>query len=245
MISLDVFRGLTIAGMIVVNDAGSWSHIYTPLHHASWHGITPTDFVFPFFLFIVGVSIALSYTRQMKSGKPKGDMVKKIITRTAIIFGLGVFSMVVAKGYYAVVLGAGLRLQQYPSARGYCNESPWCSWACSLIFLRTDWKTQAWIGAGLLVGYWLIMAIIPVPIDETVRIALETGQVKASGGMLDIGPIKQISDVLHCGKRRAGSKYAGLYRPASGSFQDCINIPGTPKEYLAPSQQLVPALQEC
>lgn len=193
MISLDVFRGLTIAGMIVVNDAGSWQHIYTPLHHASWHGVTPTDFVFPFFLFIVGVSIALSYTRQMKSGKPMGEMVKKILVRTAIIFGLGVFLWLWPRGIMPWFWEQGY---DYSNIRlpGVLQRIALVFMACSLIFLRTDWKAQAWIGAGLLVGYWLIMAVIPVPIDETVRIALETGQVKASGGMIDIGPIKKISD---------------------------------------------------
>ena len=58
LLSLDVFRGITIAGMILVNNPGSWSHVYAPLRHAEWHGWTPTDFIFPFFLFIVGVAIA-------------------------------------------------------------------------------------------------------------------------------------------------------------------------------------------
>ena len=58
LLSLDFFRGLTVAAMILVNNPGSWAHIYPPLEHAEWHGCTPTDLVFPFFLFIVGVSIA-------------------------------------------------------------------------------------------------------------------------------------------------------------------------------------------
>ena len=60
LISLDAFRGFTIAAMIMVNNPGSWSHVYPPLEHASWNGLTPTDLIFPFFLFIVGVSIALA-----------------------------------------------------------------------------------------------------------------------------------------------------------------------------------------
>ena len=63
LISLDFFRGFTIAAMIVVNDPGSWSYVYAPLRHAKWHGATPTDLVFPFFLFIVGVSIVLSLSK--------------------------------------------------------------------------------------------------------------------------------------------------------------------------------------
>ena len=60
LLSLDVFRGLTIAGMLLVNDPGSWEHIYPPLEHAAWNGWTPTDLIFPFFLFIVGITTHLS-----------------------------------------------------------------------------------------------------------------------------------------------------------------------------------------
>ena len=67
LISLDFFRGFTIAAMIVVNDPGSWKYVFAPLRHAEWHGVTPTDLVFPFFLFIVGVSIALSLSKIEKS----------------------------------------------------------------------------------------------------------------------------------------------------------------------------------
>ena len=66
LLSLDFFRGLTIAAMIIVNDPGSWSHVYAPLLHAKWHGATPTDLVFPFFLFIVGVSITISFQIKIK-----------------------------------------------------------------------------------------------------------------------------------------------------------------------------------
>ena len=68
LLSLDFFRGLTIAAMIIVNDPGSWSHVYAPLRHAEWNGATPTDLVFPFFLFIVGVSISLSLSKRKNGG---------------------------------------------------------------------------------------------------------------------------------------------------------------------------------
>src|SRR5215213_3074640 len=85
LLSLDVFRGITIAGMILVNNPGSWEHIYGPLEHAPWHGLTPTDLVFPFFLFIVGVSITLALGRRAKSADGKRDLYVKIIRRTLII----------------------------------------------------------------------------------------------------------------------------------------------------------------
>ena len=68
LISLDVFRGITIAGMVLVNNPGTWSNIYWPLEHAEWHDWTPTDLIFPFFLFIVGVAIPLAFGRRGDSG---------------------------------------------------------------------------------------------------------------------------------------------------------------------------------
>ena len=77
--SLDIFRGLTIILMIVVNDPGSWEHVYAPLLHAEWNGITPTDYVFPSFLFIVGVSIVLSINKQREQGKSRAELTKKVL----------------------------------------------------------------------------------------------------------------------------------------------------------------------
>jgi len=91
MISLDVFRGLTVGLMILVNNPGSWSHIYGPLRHAPWHGWTPTDLVFPFFLFIVGVAMALSFGKRMEAGADTAELKKKVWKRGAIIIGLGLF----------------------------------------------------------------------------------------------------------------------------------------------------------
>src|SRR5919112_1921887 len=88
LVSLDAFRGLTIAGMILVNNPGTWGAIYDPLEHAAWHGWTPTDLVFPF---IVGVSITLALARRAESGGPKRDLYVKIVRRTLIIFALGLF----------------------------------------------------------------------------------------------------------------------------------------------------------
>ena len=87
--SLDVFRGSTVALMILVNNPGTWSHIYPPLDHASWHGCTPTDLVFPFFLFAVGNALAFVMPRLDVAGE--GAFWKKIITRTLLIFGIGLF----------------------------------------------------------------------------------------------------------------------------------------------------------
>ena len=183
LISLDVLRGLTIAGMIVVNDPGSWAYVYPPLRHADWHGITPTDFVFPFFLFIVGVSIVLAYTKRKESGAPKGEMVQKIFKRSAIIFGLGVFLWLFPGFDFSNV-----RLP------GVLQRIALVFMACSLIFLNSNWKFQAQLGAVLLLGYWFLLAFVPVPIDETIRLALETGEVKSAAGQLKIGELTKLSE---------------------------------------------------
>ncbi len=91
LVALDVFRGLTVALMILVNTPGSWAHIHPPLRHAQWHGLTPTDLVFPFFLFIVGVAISLGFSSRLEKGASRPDLVRKITTRSIIIFGLGLF----------------------------------------------------------------------------------------------------------------------------------------------------------
>ena len=89
LISVDVFRGLTIGLMIIVNNPGSWKYVYAPLQHASWHGWTPTDMVFPFFLFIVGVAIPLSFSKSIEQGLTHKYLLRKILRRTTIIFALG------------------------------------------------------------------------------------------------------------------------------------------------------------
>ena len=78
LVSLDVFRGMTIAGMVLVNNPGTWEHVYGPLQHAAWHGWTPTDLVFPFFLFIVGVAIPLAFANRLESGRSTRDLYAKI-----------------------------------------------------------------------------------------------------------------------------------------------------------------------
>ena len=87
--SLDAFRGLTIAGMILVNNPGSWEHIYPPLEHAEWNGWTPTDLIFPFFLFIVGISLTYSFARRVERGDSRGALIRTIAVRSLAIFFIG------------------------------------------------------------------------------------------------------------------------------------------------------------
>src|SRR5688500_18555052 len=89
LLSLDVFRGLTVAGMLLVNQPGDWSAIYPPLAHAPWHGWTPTDLIFPFFLFIVGITTSLSLDSRRARGDGDGALVRQILRRGALIFLCG------------------------------------------------------------------------------------------------------------------------------------------------------------
>ena len=89
--SLDAFRGITIAMMILVNNPGNWGAMYPPLRHAKWHGWTFTDLIFPFFLFIVGVAIVLAFRKRLSQGIPPKQLYPKILRRTLILFGLGLF----------------------------------------------------------------------------------------------------------------------------------------------------------
>jgi predicted acyltransferase len=97
LISLDAFRGFTIASMIMVNNPGSWSYVYAPLEHKPWNGITPTDLIFPFFIFIVGVSIVLAYTKRLEAGLPRKDMYGKIVWRSVKIFFVGILLALYSK----------------------------------------------------------------------------------------------------------------------------------------------------
>jgi len=152
MSSLDAFRGITVAAMILVNNPGSWDAVYAPLKHAEWHGWTPTDLIFPFFLFIVGVSITLALARRAESAGVRRDLYIKILKRSLIIFGLG---LVLAGFPYF-----NLETIRIP---GVLQRIAVCYLVASIIFLSTDFKGQAIIAAVLLVVYWLLMTMTPVP----------------------------------------------------------------------------------
>jgi predicted acyltransferase len=92
LMSLDVFRGATIASMMLVNNPGSWDAVYEQLDHAEWNGWTFTDVIFPFFLWIVGVAIPLSTAKRLERGESRATLFQHVLRRAAIIFGLEFFS---------------------------------------------------------------------------------------------------------------------------------------------------------
>lgn len=150
LLSLDAFRGITVAAMVLVNNPGTWSAIYGPLRHADWHGATPTDLIFPFFLFIVGVAVPFSLAPRAAPGSP--GALPRVLRRALLIFALG-------------ILLHALPWFQWETLRipGVLQRIAVCYLAAALIYLATGWRGQAIWAAALLLGYWGLMALVPVP----------------------------------------------------------------------------------
>ncbi|RJP62341.1 MAG: DUF5009 domain-containing protein [Ignavibacteriales bacterium] len=152
LVSLDVFRGITIAGMILVNNPGDWGHIYSSLGHAEWHGVTPTDLIFPFFLFIVGVAITLSLSKRKERGDSTGKLYVQIFRRSVMIFLFGIILAGFPYFNLATIRIPGV-LQRI--ALVYCITS--------FLFLKSNIKTMTIISFVILFVYWALMTLIPVP----------------------------------------------------------------------------------
>jgi predicted acyltransferase len=151
LFSLDVFRGATIAAMILVNNPGN-DFSYAPLKHARWNGWTPTDLIFPFFLFIVGVSLTLSFRSRLERGVSRRNLLLHSVRRSAIIFLIGLFLNGFPHFHLASWRFAGV-LQRIAVA--YL--------AAAIITLYSGTRSIAMGVAGLLIGYWIAMRFIPVP----------------------------------------------------------------------------------
>lgn len=153
LMSLDLFRGATIALMILVNDPGNGSASYWPLKHANWNGWTPTDLVFPFFLFIVGTAMAFSFTSRLHRGESREHLLKHVLWRGLALFALGVFLNGFPDHY-------GLDHWRF---YGVLQRIAICYVLASVLELWTDWRTQLAVAVTCIVGYWLLMRFVPVP----------------------------------------------------------------------------------
>ena len=168
--SLDAFRGATVAAMLLVNNPGSWSHVYPPLRHAPWHGWTFTDLIFPCFLWIVGLSMALSFARRTgvtggTSGADRGEstqrvsgLARHIVTRSAILFGLGLFLAAFPFG----LLGDSFSLATL-RIPGVLQRIALCFLIASPFVLYCRWRGQLLAALGLLAGYATLLLTVPVP----------------------------------------------------------------------------------
>jgi predicted acyltransferase len=148
--ALDAFRGMTIAAMMVVNTPGDWDHAYPQLLHAEWHGWTLTDTIFPFFLFIVGVSMAFSFSKR----KAEGGLLWHTLRRSTIIFGIGLALN---------VLSFFLFHRQHVRIPGVLQRIGVCFFFAALIYLVVGPRSLLPTAALLLAGYWALMTFVPVP----------------------------------------------------------------------------------
>jgi len=153
LMSLDLFRGATIALMILVNDPGDGRASYWPLKHADWNGWTPTDLVFPFFLFIVGVAMAFSFTSRLQRGEARTDLFKHVVWRGLALAGLGIFLNGFPNHF-------GLDHWRF---YGVLQRIAICYVITSALELWTNWRTQLAVTFACLVGYWVLMRYVPVP----------------------------------------------------------------------------------
>lgn len=152
LVALDAFRGLTIAAMILINSPGAGRHGYALLQHARWNGWRPADLIFPAFLFIAGAAIPLSFARQVELGMDRRAMRNKVLTRTRIIFGLGL--LLNALPYFDWEV---LRIP------GVLQRIALCYGVAALLALSLSIRGQALSAGGLLIGYWVLLTLVPVP----------------------------------------------------------------------------------
>jgi len=153
--ALDAFRGFTIAAMILVNFPGNWSHVFSPLMHTDWWGISFTDLVAPFFLFTVGVSIALAYTKRINAGQTPQSLYKKLFLRAFKIYAVGMLLNLMGL--------IGNFSWEEVRWTGTLHRISIVFLVCTLLFLHANWKKQVLIGTAILVLYWLAMTLIPTP----------------------------------------------------------------------------------
>jgi len=159
LVSLDAFRGATIAGMMMVNNPGSWSSIYPPFRHAAWNGWTFTDLIFPFFLWIVGVAMTFSFSKRVERGADREKLLLHAVRRSAIIFAIGLF----LNGFpFGLLFGHQF---SWVTIRipGVLQRIAICYLVASLIVLYSNITWQVRWTAILLVVYWLLVKLVPVP----------------------------------------------------------------------------------
>lgn len=163
LISLDVLRGFTIAAMILVNFPGSEEYVFFTLRHSKWNGLSFTDTIAPVFLFVIGVSITIAYTKRLKEKADKGTIYKKLFFRALKIYAVGMFLNLMPDFNIADARWTGT-----------LHRIAFVFLICGLIFMNTNYKQQAWITAVLLIVYWLLLTVVPTPGYGTVM--LEPGK---------------------------------------------------------------------
>ncbi len=167
LVSLDAFRGFTIAAMMLVNNPGDWGHLYPQLEHAKWNGWTFTDWIFPFFLFISGISMALSLDRLLGQGADKGKLLRKLAVRALWVFLIGF-----ALNLFPYFNFATVRIP------GVLQRIALCTLLAAPIAIWCTWRQQATAIVALFAAYSVLMLGVPVPDAQGVVAAgvLEPGR---------------------------------------------------------------------
>ena len=150
LLSIDVLRGMTLIFMIIVNQPGSWDNVFAPLLHADWNGLTPTDYIFPNFLFIVGVSIVLSLNN--KKGIDRNKTIRKIIWRAFKIYLVGLFLWIFPSFEFDNIRWTGV-LQRISFVFLFCG----------MIYMFIEKKYFMYLSFITLIVYWFIMLYLPIP----------------------------------------------------------------------------------
>ncbi|WP_406684646.1 heparan-alpha-glucosaminide N-acetyltransferase domain-containing protein [Seonamhaeicola sp. MEBiC1930] len=151
--SVDILRGFAIVAMILVNTPGDWGNVYAPLLHAQWHGLTPTDLIFPFFLFIVGISIYFAYKNKTASA----TTYNKVLMRSSKLIGLGLFLNIFTPHF---PFFEDLETLRFP---GVLQRIGIVFFVTAILYLKCNWKTLLGIGFFILIGYWLFLGFVPMP----------------------------------------------------------------------------------
>lgn len=162
---------MTVAGMLLVNNPGDWDHIFEPLEHAKWNGWTPTDLIFPFFLFIVGVTSYLSLSQRRARGDDEGAIVRQILRRGVLIFAFGLFLAwfpgfmwgQIASIPNATFMDRVVYRLEHLRIMGVLQRIAVAYVIGALITLRGTWKQHAMVLVGILLGYWALMTLVVVP----------------------------------------------------------------------------------
>lgn len=163
LLSLDVFRGITVAAMILVNTPGNWSHVYAPLLHSKWNGCTPTDVIFPAFLFMVGVSLVYALQTKKADNGQHGKILISSSRRMLTLIAIGL-----AISFFYRPDFSHLR---FP---GVLQRIGIVYFLTTLLFLKLNSRVLDWVFVSILVSYYLIMTYVPVPDGHQANLSPET-----------------------------------------------------------------------
>jgi len=195
LISLDVLRGLTIMGMLLVNDPGNWNAIYWPLDHADWHGWTPTDLIFPSFLFIVGVTTHLSLSASRARGAKTSALRGKIVERAGLIFLIGLFlnwfpgfTVGHIAGDPDLLARAGRKLLHL-RITGILQRIALVYAVAGFVSLYASLRTQITLLVAILLGYWALLVLVPVPDTGAVGLAAIADRAHTLAAWIDRGAL--------------------------------------------------------